>query len=48
MTCKVLGEYFGGISGAGITMKYNQMKETLDQDKKLNKKIMKIRRKLNI
>jgi putative transposase len=48
MTCKVLGEYFGGISGAGITMKYNQMKETLDQDKKLKKKIMKIRRKLNI
>ncbi len=37
--CKGLGAFFDGISGAAITMKYNQMNTELMRNKKLNDKI---------
>jgi hypothetical protein len=45
-SCKWLGEYFGGITGAGITMKYSQMKALFVQDKKIGKKIEKINKRI--
>jgi len=46
MSCKELGEYFGTITGAGITMKYRQMSVAIDKDKKLQKKIEKIQKRI--
>jgi REP element-mobilizing transposase RayT len=46
MSCKNLGVFFGGITGAAITMKYNQMNAELVQHKKLSKKIMQIKKHL--
>jgi len=37
--CRGLGAFFDGISGAAITMKYNQMNTELMRNKKLNDKI---------
>ena len=46
MSCKNLGVFFGGITGAAITMKYNQMNAELVQHKKLSNKIMQIKKHL--
>ncbi len=46
MSCKNLGVFFGGITGAAITMKYNQMNAELAQHKKLSNKIMQIKKYL--
>ncbi|MCF6155784.1 MAG: hypothetical protein E3K36_11155 [Candidatus Brocadia sp.] len=46
MSCKELGEFFGGITGAAITMKYKQMNAELTQHKKLHKKTMQIKNDL--
>ena len=46
MSCKNLGVFFGGITGAAITMKYNQMNAALMQHKQLHKKIMQIKKDL--
>ena len=45
-SCKSLGEYFGGITGAGITMNYSRIKTIVVQDKKFGKKIEKINKRI--
>ena len=45
-SCTWLGEYFGGITGAGITMKFSQMKAIVVHDKKIEKKIEKIHKQI--
>lgn len=41
--CKDLGEFFGGISGAAITMIYNQVTSKICRDKRLKGKVNKIK-----
>ncbi len=38
-----LGTYFGGISGAGITMRYKRMFERASQSRRLKGRVKKIR-----
>ena len=38
-----LGAYFGGISGAGITMRYKRMSERASQSRRLRGRVKKIR-----
>lgn len=46
---KELGIFFGGISGAAITMKYNQINAELMRNKKLRDKITNLKKQfLNI
>ena len=47
-TCKKLGEYFGGITGPGITMRYNRFINEMKHDKRLKGKIAKIKKQLVI
>ncbi|MFH1674676.1 MAG: hypothetical protein ABIF87_14800 [Pseudomonadota bacterium] len=47
-TCKELGEYFGGITGPGITMKYNLINNEMKQDKRLKGKLVRIKKQLVI
>ncbi len=44
--CKDLGEFFGGISGAAITMRYNQVINKIDRDKRLKGMANKIKGKI--
>ena len=37
LSCRELGEYFGGISGAAITMRCKQCDNTLSEDKNLQR-----------
>jgi REP element-mobilizing transposase RayT len=46
ISCKELGEFFGGISGAAITMKYKQCSGEIITNKKLRQKINRINRKI--
>lgn len=48
MSCKVLGQYFGGISGPAITLSYNHFTGKLAQDKRLKRKINKIKNQILI
>lgn len=41
-----LGQYFGGISGAGITVRYNHIKHKLQNDRKLKRQISNIKRRI--
>jgi len=41
-----LGQYFGGISGAGITVRYNHIKNKLQNDRNLKNRISKIKRRI--
>ena len=43
MTCENLGKYFGGISGTGITMRYNNVSSELARNKRLKQKEKRIR-----
>ena len=43
---KSLGEYFGGISGAAITLRYNFIDNKLCKDGKMEKKIDKIKNQI--
>ena len=43
ITCKDLGEYFGGVSGALITMMDNRIAEESKKDKRLKGRIDNIR-----
>lgn len=43
---KELGEYFGNISGAAITMRYNQVSRAVSRDKRLRGKINKIKKQI--
>ena len=47
-TCKELGEYFGGITGPGITMRYNRVNNKMKQDRKLKRKLVRIKKQLVI
>jgi hypothetical protein len=44
--CKDLGAFFDGISGAAITMKYNQINAELIRNKKLSDKITNLKKQL--
>ena len=46
VSCKDLGAFFDGISGAAITMKYNQMNVELMRNKKLSDKIATLKKQL--
>lgn len=41
-----LGHYFGGISGAGITVRYKYIANKIEKDRKLKRRVMKIRKKI--
>ncbi len=41
-----LGEYFGGISGAGITVRHNHIVRAMKDDRKLEKRINKLRKRI--
>ena len=41
-----LGRYFGGISGAGIAFKYNQIANQIEGDRKLKWQVNRIRKKI--
>jgi putative transposase len=43
LSCKELGELFGGISGAAITMRYKQISKETVRDKRLNGRINKVK-----
>jgi len=47
-TCKELGEYFGGITGPGITMRYNKLSDEIKQDRRLKGKLVRIKKQLVI
>ena len=42
-SAQALGAYFGGISGAGITMRYKRMSERASQSRTLKGRVKKIR-----
>jgi putative transposase len=44
--CRNLGEFFNGISGAGITGRYNRISDELRKDKRLRTKIDKISKQI--
>ena len=46
ITCKDLGEYFGGVSGALITMMHNRIADELKKNKRLKGRINNIRNKI--
>jgi REP element-mobilizing transposase RayT len=46
ISVKQLGEFFGGISGAGITMRYKQFSQRLAEDQKLRRLVQDIRSKI--
>ena len=39
--------YFGGISGAGITVRYKHIENKIEKDHKLKRQAMKIRKKIS-
>ena len=41
-----LGRYFGGISGAGIVFKYNQIADQIEIDRKFKGRVTGIRKKI--
>ena len=48
MSCKALGQYFGGISGRAITLSYNHFTGKLAKDKRLKRKINRIKKRILI
>ena len=42
LSCRELGEHFGGITGAGITMKYRQIKNLAEKEKGIRENIANI------
>ncbi len=45
-TCGKLGDYFGGVSGAAITVRYNKIAKEVAENKKLKRKVEKIKTQL--
>ena len=41
-----LGDFFGGVSGASITVRYNKIVEEMVGDKKLKRKVDKIKNRI--
>ncbi|MCJ7778062.1 MAG: transposase [Sedimentisphaerales bacterium] len=46
LSCQQLGRYFGGISGANITMRFNSIAHSIKKDRKLTKDITYLRNKI--
>jgi REP element-mobilizing transposase RayT len=46
-SCVDLGKYFGNISGAGITVRYNHMEKQIEHNRTLKKRIDRIKKKIN-
>ena len=46
VTCNELGDFFGGVSGAAITVRYNKIAEEMAGDKKLKRKVSKIKARI--
>lgn len=46
LKCKEMGKYFGGISGAAITMSYKKMAKEIAMNRKLERKVRKIIRRI--
>jgi hypothetical protein len=42
-TCGKLGDYFGGVSGAAITLRYNKITKEMAENKRLKRKVKKIK-----
>jgi hypothetical protein len=45
-TCGKLGDFFGGVSGAAVTMRYNKVAEEVAGDKRLKRKIDKTKNRI--
>lgn len=41
-----LGRYFGGISGSGVTLRYNHIANQIQRDRKLRGRINKMRKRI--
>ena len=48
MSCEEFGKYFGGISGPGITMRYNKICSELAGNRKLGNKVKQIKNRIMI
>lgn len=46
-SCKSLGEFFGGVSGAAVTMRYNQFDKKMQRDKTLRDAVARVHRIFN-
>lgn len=46
LSCKEIGNFFGGISGAAITARYNHVAREVERDRKLKRELTKIRRQI--
>ncbi len=45
-SCKDLGEFFGGVSGALITMVYNRVAKKAEQNRRIKRRISKIKKRI--
>jgi REP element-mobilizing transposase RayT len=45
-TCSKLGNFFGGVSGAAITMGYNKITKEMAEDKRLKRKVVKLKARI--
>ena len=45
-TCGKLGDFFGGVSGAAVTMRYNKVAEEVAGDKRLKRKMDKTKNRI--
>ena len=46
LSCKELGHFFGGISGAAITVRYTYVATGIERDIKLNRQLKRIRKQI--
>jgi len=46
LSCTDLGQYFGRVSGAAITMRYNRFSNELSKDKKVNEFVIKFKKQI--
>jgi hypothetical protein len=47
MSCKDLGKYFGGVSGALITMTHNKVTRETAENRQLKRRIGKIKKRIS-
>ncbi|MCK5509459.1 MAG: hypothetical protein KAI50_13185, partial [Desulfobacterales bacterium] len=45
-TCIKLGNFFGGVSGAAITLGYNKITKEMAEDKRLKRKFVKLKARI--
>ncbi|WP_027355195.1 hypothetical protein [Desulfosarcina sp. BuS5] len=46
ITCSKLGDFFGGVSGAAITVGYNKISGEMTENKRLKRKVDKIKNRI--